>query len=151
MAYHPSGDCATCDHNYRYLFNDLIKPTSPLYGKLGIYDIDLVVEREGEIKYIVEYKKYKEVFSKFFIPSFEYVAQKKIGKRLRVPPYIIFDIVGKDEFWLFPIDRFEMRREFVKHKGRSFATFSQNEGHQLSKEQLLEALLAATEGERGYF
>lgn len=121
-------ECAYCDHNYRSLFIDAIKP--PEEGKrVAVYDLDIIVEYDARIRYIAEFKRYKAAYREFLIPAFEYVALKKFAKLLRVPPLVIIQIPGK-EVWVFEVDRFERDREFKQMSGKpgQFAVFAQGEG-----------------------
>jgi hypothetical protein len=121
-------ECAYCDHNYRSLFIDAIKPPKP--GKrVAVYDLDIIVEYDARIRYIAEFKRFKSAYPEFLIPAFEYVGLKKFAKLLRVPCLVIVEIPGT-EMWVFEVDRFERDRAFKSMPGRSgqFAVFQKEEG-----------------------
>ena len=127
MYRHP--DCATCDHNYRGTFRALC----PDVDKLAVYDIDLILEYRGRIFGIVEWKRVRQQYEQYLVPAFEYVGLKKFAKLLRVVPYVIYEIVGANQFVIFPVDRFERKRPFTTLPSGSgqYAVFLPEEGRVL--------------------
>ena len=119
--------CRTCDHNYRAGLHQLIDTP----GKVGLYDIDLVLEVDGRIRAIGEYKRFAVDYQEFLVPSFEYVALKKIAKLLKVPALLIVEIVGAlgadPVYWCWLVDRFERRRKFVRKNDQVWAVFRREE------------------------
>jgi hypothetical protein len=63
--------CRTCDHNYRESLRGVVG------GNVGLYDIDIVLEANKRILAVGEYKRYKQDYQEFLIPSFEFVALQK--------------------------------------------------------------------------
>lgn len=124
-------DCATCDHNYRGTFRALC----PDVDRLAVYDIDLVLEHGGRIFGIVEWKKTRQEYEQYLVPAFEYVGLKKFAKLLRVVPYVIYEIVGADAFWIFPVDRFEKTRPFTSLPSSTgkYAVFLPAEGRRCGR------------------
>jgi len=131
--YYDHPDCALCDHNYRSTFRAL----TPDVPRLAVYDLDLILEYEGRIFGIVEWKKSRSEYPEYLIPAFEYIGLKKFGKMLRVRPYIVFEIVKKDKFVVIPVDRFERDREFkaIPSRHGQMAVFSPDESVVLSSGQ----------------
>lgn len=122
-------DCENCDHAYRRSFVDIIAGCGN--GKAAVYDLDLVLEVEGRIVALMEYKRYKKRYPAYYVPFFEYVALKKFAKILRVTPYIIIETVqGGSVFHVFKVDRFEYSRGATTFSqgGRKFAIFDTAEG-----------------------
>lgn len=119
-------DCAVCDHNYRTTFREI---TAGIEG-LGVYDIDLVLEFKNQIFALVEWKRIRGDFPEYFVPVIEYMAGKKFGKMLHVPPFVVYEVVDSDRFVVFPVNRFERDREFRTVPGWSgqVAVFRRGEG-----------------------
>mgnify|MGYP001291828816 FL=1 len=115
-------DCAVCDHNYRATFRAL----TPDVPNLAVYDIDLVMECNSHIFGLGEWKRSRTEYQEYLYPAFEYMGIKKFGKLLRVPPYLMWEIVGADKFLIWKIDRFERDREFMTLLGKNgqMAVFS---------------------------
>jgi len=137
MATGTHADCALCDHNYRQTFRTL----TPDVPQLAVYDLDLIVEHEGRIFAIIEWKKIRGEFREYLIPAFEYIGLKKFGKMLRVAPYIVFEVVGADKFVVFRVDRFERDRPFKilqpKNFGKAanYAVFPAEQGRIVTKSE----------------
>jgi hypothetical protein len=105
--------------------------------KLAIYDIDAVLEVNKRFRAIFEWKNtYSHPENAdYIIPSFEYVGLKKLGKRLRVEPYIIVRHMDNpenpegDTYAIIPINRFEIKddRRYTKINNVHMTLFSNEE------------------------
>jgi len=114
--------CRTCDNNYRL---GLIQEFTKSGGKVGLYDIDLVLEVAGRIRMIGEYKRFRREFKAYMIPGYQYVALKKIAKMMKVACILIVELVADDtdegsEYLVWTIDRFEgvSARPLVEIEGK---------------------------------
>lgn len=114
--------CRTCDNNYRL---GLVQEFKSCGGKVGLYDIDLVLEVAGRIQMIAEYKRFKREFPAYMIPGYQYVALKKIAKMMQVACILIVELVADDpdegsEYLVWTIDRFEgvSARPLVEIEGK---------------------------------
>ena len=114
--------CRTCDNNYRL---GLVQEFKSCGGKVGLYDIDLVLEVAGRILMIAEYKRFKREFPAYMIPGYQYVALKKIAKMMQVACILIVELVADDpdegsEYLVWTIDRFEgvSARPLVEIEGK---------------------------------
>lgn len=120
----PGGSARTDYGGYRRDLNDVYKG---LPHRISLYDIDLVLEVDGQIKAIFEWKEYATAHDTLSIPFFEYVAMKKISKLLHVSPYIV--IHSGDLYHIHPLNRWEDAecRDRITVNGRQHAVFAQNE------------------------
>ncbi len=144
-----NGDCSICDYSYRNRVRDLILDAGK--GRTSIYDLDLIVEVGSTIKTLIEYKRRKETYNYYFIPFFEYVALKKFARKFRVDPYIIIELVNRDTFLIWKVDRFEFGREYrVYSNGRKMAIFKASDALALDAQGFQERLLSIVydQGER---
>jgi len=113
--------CRTCDHNYRDSLRGVVG------GDVGLYDIDIVLEADKRILAVGEYKRYKQDYQEFLIPSFEFVALKKIAKLMRVSCLLLIEVCnpGRPSYWYaWEIDRFETDRPFKQVIGKTWAAFN---------------------------
>lgn len=120
----PGGSAKTDYGGYRRDLNDVYKG---LPHRISLYDIDLVLEVDGKIKAIFEWKEYATTHDTLSIPFFEYVAMKKIAKILHVSPYIV--IHTGDLYHIHPLNRWENaeNRDRITVNGRQHAVFAQEE------------------------
>ena len=139
-------DCENCDYAYRSSFVNIVRGVRP--GSASLYDLDLVLEVDGEIKAIFEYKRFQSRYTAYHIPAFEYIALKKFGKLLKVTPYVIIETLqGGQCFHIFKLDRFEFNRSFATAKtGRKMAVFDSSEGVELYEEGLKDFITKLAQG-----
>lgn len=120
--------CRACDNNYRFGLRKAIN--IPSARSIWLYDIDIVLEVNGRILAIGEYKRYKKEYKEFLIPAFEYVALKKIAKLMRVPCFLIIELVKpkpcESEYRVWMVDRFEPpgARPMKEMMGKKCAVFN---------------------------
>lgn len=120
---------------YRKDLNDVFKG---LPHRVSLYDVDLVLEVDGQFRAIFEWKEYKKDYGELYVPFFEYVALKKVAMKLQVPPYLIIHQGGK--YHIIPVDRFEgpFQRPWRELNYRKHAVFSPSEGVVLDHAQMME-------------
>lgn len=153
--FYPNADkvpemCRTCDNHYRL---GLVKAFDTKAGRIGLYDIDIVLEVNKRIIAIGEYKRFKTVYPEFAIPAFEYVALKKVAKMMRVSCFLIVELVrpsAESEFFVWLVDRFEMpgERPMKTIRGMKYVGFDPACGARLDIEGLtawVNALIARLE------
>ena len=147
--------CRACDNNYRF---GLLKAFDTSARNIGLYDIDLVLEVDGRILAIGEYKRFKQEYQEFLIPAFEYVALKKVAKMMRVACFLIVELVKprprESEYRVWMVDRFERPgdRPMKEMKGKKWAAFDPEYAVRLDTDGLTEwmnALIASLGGDGG--
>ena len=146
--------CRACDNNYRF---GLLKAFDTSARNIGLYDIDLVLEVDGRVIAIGEYKRFKQDYREFLIPAFEYVALKKIAKMMRVACFLIVELVYPNrasEYRVWMVDRFERPgdRPLKEMKGKKWAAFDPEYAVRLDTDGLTEwmnALIASLGGDGG--
>jgi hypothetical protein len=117
-------------------------------GSVGIYDIDMILESEGKIKAIFEYKRRKRRYASYYVPAFEYVGLQKLGRALGVTPYLIVETLeGGQTFHVFRLNLKEFSRAFIKWaNNRTFAVFDNQECIEMDADDLREFMTKLTRG-----
>ena len=149
----PSYKCYSCDFGYIYVLKDMEEELKNKMGldnvKFGFYDIDVVLEANKQFKSIFEWKNTYQMpkeFDEFKIPAFEYVGLKKIGRMMKVPPYVVFHHMDdpthpeNNLFTIIPIDRFETERQFRREEEIK-AIFDRKEAYTVDYEELKKFIL----------
>ena len=123
--------------------NDVFKG---LPHRISLYDVDLVLEVDSQFRAIFEWKEYQKDYGALYVPFFEYVALKKVGKKMQVPPYVI--IHQGEKYYVIPVDRFEdpRTRDRQMMNGRQHAVFYPSEGLALSLEDFREYMRGIATG-----
>jgi hypothetical protein len=130
--------CRVCDHNYRAGLRGLVK------GNVGLYDIDIVLEKDKRILAVGEYKRYKLDYNEFLIPAFEIVAIKKVAKIMHTSCLLLVEVCnpGKSSYWYaWEVDRFETNRRFKSINGKTWAAFDPDLAVRLESKQALSVWL----------
>jgi len=138
----PSGDQSPGAYSgYRDAFTMALKGTP----KCTVYDIDILIECDSQLRSIFEYKRYNKVYqNKILVPYAQYICLKKMSMRLGVPAWLTVEQgqgrgPGSGEgssFWVVRIDPSEYPAdrpgEDMPGKKGLFAPWSPDEGAVLS-------------------
>ena len=81
--------CFGCPWGYIHTISELLKDHIKS-SRIGIYDIDMVVEFDGRFVMLGEWK-WKD---KPIIPSYQYIALQKISDKLGIPFYVFLQHDG---------------------------------------------------------
>jgi len=135
-------ECQTCEFGYRGTLLQVMEGLGD--QKTAIYDIDLVIERNGAILAIGEYKRFTADVPVYLIPLWEYIALGRLAKRLAVPAYVIVEHVRRDRESLYYVFTADKRREARRAwKGRLFALFPKEEAVAVYDEPGFQAFIAS--------